>query len=111
MTYITKLTGIAAGKWILDLGEVRHFAKVYLNDQKVDEVTMPPYRLMLGNLQEDDELKIVVANTIANVCHNAEFFALQDLAEVGPYHEKMIVHEAKAPAGGLLGPVRLWNVQ
>ena len=111
VTYITKLTGITAGKWILDLGEVRHFAKVYLNGQKVGEVTMPPYRQVLENLQESDELKIVVANTIANVCHNAEFFALQDPAEVGPYHEKMIVHEAKAPAGGLLGPVRLWNVQ
>ncbi len=111
VTYITKLTGIAAGKWILDLGEVRHFAKVYLNGQKVGEVTMPPYRLMLENLQEGDELKIVVANTIANVCHNAEFFALQHPAEVGPYHKKMIVYEAKAPAGGLLGPVKLWYVE
>ena len=111
VTYITKLTGVAAGKWILDLGEVRHFAKVYLNDQKVGEVTMPPYRLVLENLQEGDELKIVVANTIANVCHNAEFFALQHPAEVGPYHKKMIVHEAKAPAGCLLGPVKLLHVE
>ena len=92
------------------MGEVRHFAKVYLNSQKVGEVTMKPYRLVLENLQEGDELKIVVANTIANVCYNAKFFELQDIAEVGPYHQEMVVREAKAPAGGLLGPVKLWQV-
>lgn len=111
VTYMTKLNGTTEGKWVLDLGEVRHFAKVYLNDRKIGEVTMPPYRLVMESLQEGDELKIVVANTIANVCHNAEFFALQHPAEVGPYHKKMIVHEAKAPAGGLLGPIRLLHVQ
>ena len=110
VTYITKITGVTAGTWVLDMGEVRHFAKVYLNSQKVGEVTMKPYRLVLENLQEGDELKIVVANTIANVCYNAKFFELQDIAEVGPYHQEMVVREAKAPAGGLLGPVKLWRV-
>ena len=107
VTYLTKLTGITARSCVLDLGEVRHFAKIYLNGRKVGEATMPPYRIPLTNVQDGDELKIVVANTIANVCHNAEFFERQDPRDVGPYHAKMIKTEALAPAGGLLGPVKL----
>ncbi len=92
---------------VLDLGEVRHFAKVYLNNKKLGEVTMPPYRIPLTGGKAGDELKVVVANTIANVCHNAEYFNRQHPADVGPYHENMVKYEAKAPAGGLLGPVQI----
>jgi hypothetical protein len=96
---------------MLDLGEVRHFAKVYLNGSKVGEVTMPPYRIPLVGAKAGDELKIVVANTIANVCHDAEYFNRQHPADVGPYHENMIKQEALAPAGGLLGPVSVWKME
>ena len=92
---------------VLDLGEVRHFAKVFINDRKLGEVTMPPYRIPLTGCQAGEKLKIVVANTIANVCHDAEYFNRQHPADVGPYHANMIRHEALAPAGGLLGPVRI----
>lgn len=94
--------------YILDLGEVRYYAKIYLNDSKAGEVTMPPYRVPLKGAKAGDELKIVIANTIANACSNTAYFDLQDIRDVGPYHSKMILQEAKAPAGGLLGPVAIY---
>ena len=106
VTYRTVLPKLPA-EAVLDLGEVRHFAKIYVNDRKLGEVTMPPYRIPLTGVKLGDELKVVVANTIANVSHNAVYFDKQHPADVGPYHENMIKREALAPAGGLLGPVRI----
>lgn len=71
---------------------------------------MPPYRLALPEAKSGDELKIIVANTIANACCVTDFFEVQDIKDVGPYHENMIKHEAKVPAGGLFGPVVLEKI-
>jgi len=104
ITYTTVLPKVPEDS-VLDLGEVRHFAKVYLNDRKLGEVTMPPYRISLAGAKAGDELKVVVANTIANVSHNAEYFSRQNPADVGPYHAHMRLSEKNAKAGGLFGPV------
>lgn len=111
VTYTCKLPELEAGKYVLDLGEVRYFAKVYLNGNKIGEVTMPPYRLELPEAKSGDELKIIVANTIANACCATDFFEVQDIKDVGPYHKNMIKQEAKVPAGGLFGPVTLAKIQ
>ncbi len=93
------------GKYVLDLGEVRHFARIYRGEDLLGEVIMPPYRLALSDVATGDVLKIVVANTTANVCHDDPFFEAVEPCYVGAYHENMKKAEALAPAGGLIGPV------
>ena len=112
VTYQTILPSIPQGDLRLDLGDVNYYAKVYLNGKKIGEATMPPYVIPLEHAKQGDELQIVVANTIANICHNSEYLQSQQMKDIGPYHANMIKREAKAPAGGLLGPVwiaKKWN--
>lgn len=108
VTYTAKLPEIGEGEFLLDMGEVRHYAKIYINGIKMCEATMPPYVVSI-QAKSGDELKIVVANTPANVTHNAEFFELQDIRDVGPYHKKMKLKEALAPAGGLMNSVKIYR--
>ena len=68
---------------------------------------MPPHRAYVGDLKKGDELKIVVANTISQACTHTDYFEIQDKRDTGSYHDKMKLWEAKAPAGGLFGPVRI----
>ena len=110
VTYKITLPEIPEGEYFISLGDVRHVAKIYINGEKRVSSVMPPYREYIGNLKSGDELKIVVANTPANVTRNAPYFDIQDIAEVGPYHANMKKAEQKAPNGGLLGPVELERV-
>lgn len=109
VTYVTTLNDLSQGEYLLDLGKVNYFAKVYINNEKVGEVTMPPYTVKLDNVKNGDELKIVVANTIANACCNTKYFDNQEKVDVGPYHDNMKCFEAMAPAGGLYGPVKIFK--
>ena len=72
---------------------------------------MPPYRVRLDGLKNGDEIKICIANTIANVCHDAKLFETAQSHDVGPYHEHMIKLEKNAAAGGLLGDVKIIKIQ
>ncbi len=92
----------------LSLGTVNHWAKIYVNGEKRAEATMPPYLAKLGDLKAGDQLKIVVANTIAQACTHSDYFTVQDKRDVGSYHDKMKIMEAKAPAGGLFGPIEVF---
>jgi len=92
-------------RYVLDLGTVHHFARVYRNGALVGEATMPPYRLGLSDVQPGDEIRVIVANTTANVCRDDLFFDAVEPYYVGPYHANMKTAEAAAPAGGLIGPV------
>jgi len=96
---------------MLDLGEVRYFAKIYVNGKRIGEKTMPPYRYMIGGLKAGDEISVCVANTIANVCHNAELFKTVPIEDIGKYHEKMAEYEKNTAAGGIIGPVRLYAIK
>ena len=107
VTYTTTLPSLPNAPLTLDLGEVRHYAKVYLNGCKIGEVTMPPYHIRLPQTQSGDHLTVVVSNTPANVCASTDYFDRSDAAHVGPYHATMKVSESLAPAGGWLGPVRI----
>jgi hypothetical protein len=110
-TYVFRAEGIDGGDYMLDLGEVRHSAKIFVNGRKAFEKTMPPYRLRLNDLKNGDEIRICVANTIANVCHDAALFKTAPVQDVGPYHERMITFECNAPAGGLLGDVKISRIK
>jgi len=108
--YSTVLENLPEGPLALDLGEVRFHARVYLNGEAVGETIMPPYRVMLNGVKNGDLLTIKVANTSANATRNAEFFSIHDIKDVGPYHGFMSKAEQEAPAGGLIGPVKLLKV-
>jgi len=104
VTYTAVLPELPDEDLLLDLGEVRHCARVFLNGEKLDDLCFAPYSLRFRG-KKGDILKVVVANTIANVCHDAEYFELQGVQNIGPYHANMRRYEAAAPAGGLIGPV------
>lgn len=106
VTYAALLPELPDKELFLELGEVRYFAKIFLNGEKLGDLCLSPYRLPL-RAKPGDELKIVVANTIANVCHDAEYFDLRGVRDTGPYHANMRKYEAAAPAGGLIGPVTI----
>lgn len=108
VTYLASL-GEDCDDAYIDLGDVKHWSRIYLNDKLVAEVTMPPYFTRLGNIKAGDELKIVVANTISQACTHTDYFTVQDKRDVGSYHDKMKLLEAKAPAGGLYGPVKIFK--
>lgn len=95
------------GEAYVDLGSVNHWARIFVNGEKVAEATMPPYRAFVGDLRCGDILKIVVANTISQACCNTDYFTVQDKRDVGSYHDKMKLLEAKAPRGGLFDPIML----
>lgn len=107
VTYVCKLPLLARGNYRLCLGEVRHYAKIYLDDKKIGECTMYPYTMILHDIKGGEELKIVVANTPANECANSDYFDRHLLKDVGPYHARMVVSEKNEKAGGLFGPVIL----
>ena len=108
--YRTVLQNLTSENVILDLGDVRHFARIYINGIPVAEKTMPPYRVKLRGLKSGNELKILVANTAANVCARTDYFTKQHISDVGSYHAEMVKVEALAPAGGLIGPIKLYTI-
>ena len=108
VTYVTTFSADLGDAYV-DFGDVKHWSRVYLNGNLVAEVTMPPYFVGLGEVKAGDELKIVVANTISQACTHTDYFTVQDRRDVGTYHDKMKLWEAKAPAGGLFGPVIVYK--
>lgn len=107
VTYKTVLPALPDAPLWLTLGEVRHYARAYLNGQCIGEVTMPPYRLPLEGAKPGDELTVTVINTPANAIARCDYFEKHDPRDVGPYHARMHENEIKAPAGGWIGPVRI----
>jgi len=110
VTYSAVIPKIEEGEYILELGDVRHYAKVYVNGIKAGEVIMPPYRLAVS-LKSGDVLKTEVQNTPSNVTRRAEYFEKCDIKDVGPYHVNMKKAEENAPCGGLIGPVKLYKIK
>ena len=91
----------------IDLGAVNHWARIYVDGNQVAESVMPPYRAYVGDLKKGSRIEIIVANTISQACTHTDYFTVQDRRDVGSYHDKMKLREAKAPAGGLFGPVSI----
>ena len=71
---------------------------------------MTPYRIHLTHAMSEKELELVIANTAANACARTDYFDRHDSKDVGPYHAKMVLQEAKQPGGGILGPLTLYKL-
>jgi hypothetical protein len=87
-----------AGNWFLDLGEVQHYAEVWLNGKLAGTRLWPPYRVEVTPYLKKDrnELVLIISNSLANR------FAWDIWGTRGT---------GKPEPSGLLGPVRLLTMK
>lgn len=111
VVYTVDTLGIESGDYILSLGEVRHFVKVYRDGVKYAEKTLPPYEITLKNLRAGELLTVAVSNTVANAIGASPVFDTLDIRDVGSYHADMVIREREAAPGGLIGKVALYKVK
>lgn len=108
VTYTCMLPALEDGEYELDLGDVKSIADVYIDGNLVGTDVFPPHRIRFSiEGMKERELKIVVVNTAANQSRNSKYFENQDILDVGPYHENMVIAENKYGCGGFSGPVIL----
>jgi len=94
---------------VIDLGEVRYACEVFLNGESLGTRLWHPYSYRAtGKLQASlNELRIVVANTLANQYVTSSIFDDWSPAKTGPYHSIAIEFEKDTAFGGLYGPVQI----
>ncbi len=105
--YTFRLPALDDGEYRLNLGEVRHAARVFVNGQVIGEATMPPYTVGLGPVRGGEEVTVLVANTPANACAASDYFERHEAKDVGPYHARMVISEGREGRGGLFGPIMI----
>lgn len=96
---------------VLDLGDVKHTAKVWLNGKEVGVKVMPPYRLTIPTdvLAKENCLQVLVTNSAAN-----EYVATKSFEKMQPYKltvyfdkEMEFCRDTVAQGSGLFGPVKI----
>lgn len=94
---------------VLDLGEVRYSASVYLNGTSLGSAFMSPFRFKIpgGVLAQKNTLKIVVTNTSANWYVHTDYFDRWNDKELSPYFAAERAYAKDYASGGLYGPVSL----
>ena len=98
------------GNYRVELTEPRYFTKVFVDGQKVGEITMPPY-ICDVRLTGGEKIEIFVSTTYANACAVTDYFEKTDKIIIGPYSDRMIKHERNAPAGGFTGKINLYKIK
>lgn len=104
----------AAEGWLLDLGDVRETARVFLNGKEIDHLWSLPFQLILhSGLQADGNiLRIEVTNLGANRIrdmdiHHRPWKNFYDANVVNAHYERLDASKWPLQPSGLLGPVRL----
>jgi len=106
---------------ILQLGQVEYVAKVYVNGNKIGNVVWDPWEIELPKqnepfsfrrvTEEQNELEIVVTNTLANVLTSErvrnDWKNRKGPGWPGPYDARAAEFEKDSRGGGLFGPVTL----
>ena len=94
---------------LLDLGDVRYTAEVFLNGKSLGVKVMPPYRYELPEelLEDENRLEIRVSNTPANQYQYTKVFDKWGSWQLTPYHERELLFDRDSLASGLFGPVRI----
>jgi len=106
---------------ILQLGQVEYVAKVYVNGNKIGNVVWGPWEIELPKqnepfsfrrvTEEQNELEIVVTNTLANVLTSErvrnDWKNRKGPGWPGPYDARAAEFEKDSRGGGLFGPVTL----
>ncbi len=103
-----------AGAWLLDLGDVRESARVYLNGNRIGTAWSIPFRLRLGdNLKPGkNRLEIEVTNTAANRIRDldrrgVDWKIMREINFVDINYKPFDASGWDLEPSGLLGPVRL----
>lgn len=100
-----------ADGWILDLGEIRHSARVRLNGRNLGTVFSIPYRLSLdeGLREGRNEMEIEVTNLMANRIAEMDRRNVpwKNFFFVNIHYKAFDAGEWEPLPSGLLGPVRL----
>jgi len=105
---------VKADSWLLDLGDVRETARVFLNDKEVDHAWSLPFQVNLGSdfKPEGNTLRIEVTNLGANRIRDLDIKQVPwknfyDANVVNAHYEKLDASKWPVQPSGLLGPVRL----
>ena len=110
--------------WILDLGEVKESATIFLNGKKISTVIGPTYSVVIPAMEfkADNQLKVIVTNGMANRIIDLDKRGVQwkkfyninmsaRLAENRGADGLFTAAKWEPKASGLIGPVTLRQVQ
>jgi hypothetical protein len=100
-----------AGRWLLDLGEVHHTARVFLNGEDLGLAWKVPYQIDVSGklLPGDNHLEIRVTNSWANRLMGDE--RKPQSARVTFTSEQFYTADDQPIPSGLIGPVRILCIE
>ena len=109
-----QLTSKSAGEYILDLGDVRESARVWVNGQDAGILWHVPFRIGIGRYlkQGRNNLRIEVANLMANRIidldkRKVEWRIFNEINFVDLFYKPFDASNWEPMASGLLGPVTI----
>ncbi|MBR5868141.1 MAG: hypothetical protein IKZ21_01740, partial [Clostridia bacterium] len=111
--YETEFCAPGTNGVILDLGEVASSCEVFLNGKSLGVRLMAPWRYEIESerLSQTNRLAIRVTNTPANAYLATDAFDKMEKWTLSPYHDQIMTFCRDDLAGGLLGPVKLWQMK
>jgi len=94
---------------ILDLGDVRYTAEVFLNGKSLGKRVMPPYcyNVKKADLSTENSLKIIVKNTPGNAYYYTKSFDKWPAWMLSPYFNTERRFDEETLASGLYGCVKI----
>lgn len=111
--YRTRFDAPGDGPWVLDLGSVRHSARIRVNGREAGVLFMAPYRVTLDALRHRDNLlEVEVTNLAANRIRDMDrrkipWRVFHDANLVSIRYKPFDASGWPVRESGLLGPVRL----
>ena len=95
---------------ILDLGRVDYSAEIFLNNESVGVLVMPPFRLTLpaNIIKEKNLLEIRVTGSAANEYKYTKSFEKFAKWQLSPYYDKQVAFCEDNLSAGLFGPVKIY---
>ncbi|MCD6287703.1 MAG: hypothetical protein J7M12_01170 [Candidatus Hydrogenedentes bacterium] len=108
------LPAAQSDNWVIDLGEVRESARVYINGKLAAALWSVPYRALVGRYLKPghNQLEIEVTNLSANRIRdldirNVKWQIFHDINFVNHNYKKFDASKWPLTPSGLIGPVRL----
>ena len=107
----------SAGEYVIDLGDVRESARLWVNGQDAGILWQVPYRINIGKYLKEgnNTLKIEVANLMANRIiymdkRKIEWRKYNEINFVNLFYQPFDASAWEPMASGLLGPVKIINL-
>jgi hypothetical protein len=103
-------TGFPDEDCILDLGEVKYTAEVFIDGISLGVRYMSPYIYYIPAGVRKSKLSVRVSNTAANEYVTHDAYAMFTPAQIGPYHTRNLKFEEDSMSSGLFGPVTIRHI-